>query len=892
MKRTFDCLIAFVGLLLLSPVFAIVAALVKLDSRGPVFFKQARVGRHFRPFFIHKFRTMAVDAEQRGGQLTIGDDNRITRVGHWLRLMKVDELPQLINVLRGDMSLVGPRPEVPRYVDLFREDYAEVLQVRPGITDLASLKYRNEALILARSGGTEAAYVSQILPDKIRLAKAYVRRSSLSYDLSLILRTVVSLFDVGRLARVGVSTDATDERSLAARLLKYRRSLVVALHLALIVFTNYCAFWLRFDGVIPSNDFALFLRYLPALVLIRGFTFVPFRLYEGLWRYTGIWDLRNILGGVAGSSLVFFVLVYVVLGVAGYPRSIYLIDAILLVCTMGGVRLARRVYAELVRTPREKRVLIYGAGDAGEMVVRDMLRHPDSHYEPVGFLDDNPSKVGRRIHGVPVLGGRADLAHVIATKRPSEILVALPGASKTAVRNVVSALESFKIPITTLPDLNDIMKGRVTVQQIRTLQIEDLLERSPVGIDLEPLQALIRNRCVMVTGAGGSIGSELCRQIAALAPSTLVLFERYENSLYQIANDIHDRYPDVDARPVIADITDTDRVDAVLAAYRPSLMFHAAAHKHVPLMELNPCEAIKNNVLGTRTLAELAIVHGVERFVLVSSDKAVNPSSVMGATKRVAELVTRALNDERYTRFITVRFGNVLGSNGSVVPRFLEQIKAGGPVTVTHRDMRRYFMLIPEAVQLVLHAAAIDEGGGIYVLEMGEQIKLLDLARNLIRLSGFVPDEDIPIEFTGLRPGEKLAEELVGKDETVEPAPVPNILRVRWQADADAQHLAEQVMRLESVALDGHAAEVIRQLCALVPTFRPDSAVHEKPVAAEAAGRAPAVATGHGPRLDRRQFGFGDRRQVRRGGRRRDDRFDVTGQFVPVAAQSSESPRI
>jgi FlaA1/EpsC-like NDP-sugar epimerase/lipopolysaccharide/colanic/teichoic acid biosynthesis glycosyltransferase len=880
MKRAVDCLAAAVGLLLLSPLLALIAVSIKAESRGPVFFRQTRVGRGFRPFLIFKFRTMRVDAEQFGPLVTAAGDDRVTRVGHWLRLTKLDELPQLINVLAGDMSLVGPRPEVSRYVELFRADYADILAVRPGITDLASLKYRHEAEILARARDREAAYISEVLPDKIRLAKIYVKHASPIYDAKVLLGTMLSLFERSPRHEAPRPAGGGGAGPAVAWLLAHRRAIVVAVHLALIVLANYAAFWLRFDGAIPAPMLALLVRYLPALVLIRGLTFVPFRLYEGLWRYTSIWDLQRIIVGVCGSSLLFFLLVHVALGDTGYPRSIFVMDAVLLVCAMTGVRLAQRVYAEVVRAPRDRRVLIYGAGDAGEMVVRDMLRHPESDYEPVGFIDDDPSKIGRRIHGVLVLGSRADLPRLVAWHQPSEILVALPAASKAAIRRVVGVLAPFKVPITTVPNLSDIRNGRVTIEQIRRLQVEDLLERRPGGIDLAPLRELVEGACVMVTGAGGSIGSELSRQIAALRPAALLLFERYENSLHQIATDLHDRCPGLGVIALIGDVTDRARLDFVLSMHRPSIVFHAAAHKHVPLMELNPCEAIKNNVMGTRMVAEAALAHGVGRFVLISSDKAVNPSSVMGATKRVAELVTRSLNGRGVTRFITVRFGNVLGSNGSVVPRFVEQIQAGGPVTVTHPDMRRYFMLIPEAVQLVLHAAAIDEGGGIYVFEMGEQIRLVDLARNLIRLSGHVPDEEIAIEYTGLRPGEKLFEELIGNDESAEAASVPNLVRIRWQPTLGMEHLGTAVRQLESIALDGRPADTIRQLCVLVPTFRPDQAVH---VIDTAAPVGPDAQPG---RAERRRLPYGDRREVRRGGRRWYDAMPIPHATVTATVNS------
>ncbi|MBZ5558484.1 MAG: polysaccharide biosynthesis protein [Acidobacteriia bacterium] len=601
---------------------------------------------------------------------------------------------------------------------------------------------------------------------------------------------------------------------------RYRRVLVVGLHIALIVLSNYFAFWLRFDGQIPNTEFGLLLDMLPWLIAIRAISFLPFRLYEGLWRYASIWDLRNIVAGVATSSAVFFVFAHSILGLTRYPRSVFLIDALLLVCFMGGARLGRRIYRELAHVDRDKRVLIYGAGDAGEMIVRDMKNNAYYDYEPIGFVDDDPRKTGARIHGVAVLGTRMALPSIIEAHRPHEVLVAMPSAGAATIREVVRALEPYKVAIKTLPGLPDVMDGRLLVSQIRNLKIEDLLARAPVGLDTAPLSRLIKGKRVLVTGAGGSIGSELCRQIAQLEPETLTLYERYENGLFAVANDLATRNLRCTVQSLVGDITDRNRLDTVMDACRPAIIFHAAAHKHVPLMEGNPCEAVKNNVIGTRTVMEVAASHGVERFILISSDKAVNPSSVMGTTKRVAELLVQAMNRQGRTAFLAVRFGNVLASNGSVVLTFMEQIKAGGPVTVTHPDMRRYFMLISEAVQLVLNAAALAEAGAVYVLEMGDQVKLVDMARNLIRLSGFVPDEEIPIVFTGLRPGEKLFEEIAGDDERAEPSGLEKVLRVRPLASRSFDAITVQIDKLERLATDGDVPGTLRQLGQIVPAFQ------------------------------------------------------------------------
>lgn len=602
--------------------------------------------------------------------------------------------------------------------------------------------------------------------------------------------------------------------------LKCRRLLIVALHFVLVVFANYLAFWLRFDGQVPRDQWVLFAKMLPWLIAIRALIFMPFRLYEGLWRYTSIGDLRNIIGGVLASTLVFYGVVHWGLSLTTYPKSVFLIDSILLVSLLSGVRLARRIYREFKHSDGKKQILIYGAGDAGEMIVRDMKNNPFYEYSPMGFIDDDPTKTGQRIHGIKVFGTREALPGILEKQKLDAVLVAIPCSEPSVVRKMVKALERYKVPIKTLPNLRDFLGGKVEVSQIRNLAIEDLLERTPVGLDRAPIQKLIQGKRVLVTGAGGSIGSELCRQIASLQPASLILYERYENGLYAIAGELAARQFCWPIHACIGDVTDVIRVDAVMAEHRPEIIFHAAAHKHVPLLETNPCEAVKNNITGTRIMADAAHRHEVERFILISTDKAVNPSSVMGASKRVAEFVVQGMKHSSKCAYSVVRFGNVLGSNGSVVPRFLDQIKVGGPVTVTDPEMRRYFMLIPEAVQLVLHAGALTNGEEIFILEMGEQIKVLDMARNLIRLSGFVPEEEIAIVFTGIRQGEKLYEELVEQDEVAEPSGVESIRVVRPMRLPDPAFLIKKIEELEALASKDDAKASLDVLCGLVPTYK------------------------------------------------------------------------
>lgn len=602
---------------------------------------------------------------------------------------------------------------------------------------------------------------------------------------------------------------------------KYRAIMVIATQIGLIFAANLSAFSLRFDGTIPPQFALIMWNHMPLVLLIYGTSLWVFGIQRGLWRYVGLHDLGRIVWAALASSAVFYGVVHLLLGRTEYPRSIIILTGLLSGLYLAGIRLAVRSFREWIRTASStaRRVLIVGAGHAGELLVRDMLADASYNARPVGFVDDDPVKRKMTIHGIPVVGTTASIRDTADRLRAHEIIVALPSASTAVKQKILAASEGCTVPIKILPNVKRLLGDPVSLQQVRPMSLEDLLQREPIQTDRQELHPLIEGRTVLVTGAGGSIGSELCRQIAHYRPDSLVLFERYENGLHALLLELRATFPQVSVLPIVGDVTSVDRVAEALRQTGPDLLFHAAAHKHVPLMELNIKEAVRNNVLGTRVVAEAALRTGVERFILISTDKAVNPTSVMGATKRVAEHLIQALNHKGMTKFTVVRFGNVLGSNGSVVPLFAEQIRKGGPVTVTHPEIKRYFMTIPEAVQLVLQASVMGQGGDVFVLDMGEQIKIVDLARNMIVLSGLVPEKSVEIVYTGLRDGEKLYEELFEDGEQVEPTAHAKINRAVGAAFPSGE-LDRLLKELELSLPTGDDEELLRRLGQLVPSFK------------------------------------------------------------------------
>ena len=562
-------------------------------------------------------------------------------------------------------------------------------------------------------------------------------------------------------------------------------------------------------------------NYLPYSIVLL---FWAFHLYQSLWQYAGTPEIINIFLSCVFSAISQMIIVHMFLKWS-YPRSCYVFfGGFLLACVV-----ASRFFYRAFRTFVEKRtdmakavnVMVIGAGESANLLIREMKSSSYIQKNALCVIDDFNTRVGSYIHGVKVVGGRDDILENVARYDIDEIIIAMPSAPKSQIREILDICKQTKCELKTLPGMYQLVNGDVNVSQLRKVDVIDLLGREQIQVDLDSIMGYVMNKVILVTGGGGSIGSELCRQIAEKNPKQLIIFDIYENSAYDIQQELIKKYPDLDLKVLIGSVRNTNRVNQIFEKYHPDIVYHAAAHKHVPLMEESPNEAIKNNVLGTWKVADAADKYGTGKFVMISTDKAVNPTNIMGATKRICEMIVQAYNSKSKTEFVAVRFGNVLGSNGSVIPLFKKQIAAGGPVTVTHPDIIRYFMTIPEAVSLVLQAGAYAKGGEIFVLDMGEPVKILDLAKNLIRLSGYIPGEDIKIEFTGLRPGEKLYEEMLMAEEGLKQTK-NKLIHIGEPIEFDEEEFFKELEELAVESKDELSNEEIKEwVKKLVPTYRP-----------------------------------------------------------------------
>lgn len=562
-------------------------------------------------------------------------------------------------------------------------------------------------------------------------------------------------------------------------------------------------------------------------LLIKPVVYSFFGLYRRLWVYASVQELKQIIVAVTSASLMVGILSITFFSFdffTGFPRSVLIIDWLLSIFLVGGLRFAMRVVAENLSvasvTPKyahTRRALIIGAGDAGAIVVREMQKNPQINLLPVGFLDDNPIKLKQQIHGIPVIGAIDDLSKVLDSHRVNEVIIAIPSAPGSVVRKVADMCRLKDVSFRTMPGIYELLGGKVNINRLREVEITDLLRREPTQVKDDRVGTVISGKTVMVTGAGGSIGSELCRQISRWGPSELLLLGHGENSIFEVLLELKEDYPSLPIHPIICDIRDFTRLTSIFKQHRPQVVFHAAAHKHVPLMEVNVEDAVSNNILGTNNVVNAAIENDVDQLVMISTDKAIRPANVMGATKRIAELLVLDAANRTGKEFSVVRFGNVLGSRGSVVPLFKRQIARGGPITVTHPDMKRYFMTIPEAVYLVLQAASLCESGETFVLNMGQQVKIIDLAEDLIRLSGLQPGKEIEIVFTGIRPGEKLSEDLWDDGHPFIPTSHPDIYRTDGQEELCGEHLTHYVHELVRLANEGDADTIMQMFDDLIP---------------------------------------------------------------------------
>jgi FlaA1/EpsC-like NDP-sugar epimerase len=631
--------------------------------------------------------------------------------------------------------------------------------------------------------------------------------------------------------------------------------LCVLLDGAFMVGADLLGLAVRFELLVPAESLAACARSWVVTVPFRLLVLGLFGMYQRLWRYASVRDLGAVAFGVSFGYLGSLTLASFVPQMA-WPRGAMLVSYLLAMGFVGLSRFYLRIKVELARMLRRPdrseanaigiigsptRVLIVGAGSAGVMVAKEIAAHPEMGKVALGYVDDDPSKAGGIVMGLPVLGSGKDIPRIVEAKRIDEVIIAMPSVGGQAVREVLDTCRQLNVKIQTLPGMYEIVDGKVSLKQLRDIQIEDLLGREPVRMDMQEIGAYLAGRKVLITGAGGSIGSEICRQVALFEPKCIVLLGHGENSIFEIQNDLTRRFPTLTTHAVIADVRDAERIGKVFQKYRPDVVFHAAAHKHVPLMEANPEEALTNNVFGTRNVAQAADKYKVRRFVMISTDKAVNPVSIMGMSKRIAEMVVQAVGAESSTKFMAVRFGNVLGSRGSVVPLFRKQIADGGPVTVTHPDMTRYFMTIPEAVQLVIQAGAMGEGGEVFVLDMGEPVKIVDLAEEIIRLSGYEPGRDIEVVYTGIRPGEKLFEEILTSDEAAIATRHKKIF-VSQEDQPDSEMFLRAICDVEDSYRAMGQREIAKKLEELVHTEWQDDAMTAAAVGREEILRAGAEA--------------------------------------------------
>lgn len=833
MIRIIDFLASLFGLILLSPVFLIIAIWIKLDDwKGPVFYRQTRVGKDGVDFGLYKFRSMYIGADKKGLITIGGRDSRITRSGYYIRKYKLDELPQFINVLKGDMSLVGPRPEVRKYVEMYDDEQRKVLSVRPGITDYASIEYLDENTLLALSPDPDKTYIEEIMPAKIRLNMKYINNKCLKEYLYVIFRTFT-----------GLSLD---------KLFNWyfnKASLPFWGVLAMDIFSSFVASITSYavgHGLTDTaHNFWQVFFTIAAYVPIFLVTGKMFHSYDIHYRYTSIVDLQKVCGAMISGSVIAVIVrkIFYINTFTGILSSSDLFRAaVLTTLLMMVVRIViKSLYNSNNMGLNTPLAVVYGTSENVEILAQAIQNQTHNPYRVFAFLTDEDVPHRHFVMGKQMFKKDDSLVDMFRANNV-EALICGPVTSKKINNDhtFVSRLAAAGIKVMVTPEfvkLEHNKRGKVTNIGIKQFEIneEDLLPREKIEVDMEAIGNLLHDKTVFISGAAGSIGSEMVRQIALYKPKMLLLVDQAESPLHSVMLMLQNEWPEQKFIALVSTITKTRQMDDMFKTHRPDYVFHAAAYKHVPMMEISPANAIQNNCIGTRVIADLSVKYGVKKFVMISTDKAVNPTNVMGCSKRICEIYCQALNsyvnesatptkDENETlalrktktEFITTRFGNVLGSNGSVIPIFKEQIKNGGPVTVTHPDIVRYFMLIPEACKLVLQAGTMGHGGEIYAFDMGEPVRIADLAKRMIEISGV---KGVKIEYTGLRDGEKLYEEVMNEAENTLATSHPKI-RVAKVREYDFEHVRLQEKELEEISYTYDEMAIVKKMKEIVPEFK------------------------------------------------------------------------
>ena len=838
-------------IILLSPLLLLIAFCSLILQGRPIIFTQQRVGKNFEHFKIYKFRSLAKNAKQ-GAEFIENRELGLTKWGQFLRKTKLDELPQLLNIVKGEMLFIGPRPEIPEFVD--KNSFGYLKSIKPGLSGYSSIIFRDESSIWSMLESKDP--YSQILKIKVSLDNYYLIRKSFFEDMKLVAITLMSILMPKTMGHyliiklLSIEDDNGSKLREAISKLKIKKlpnkdypfsknknkRILILSDIISIMCGFLFASLVRNDFVTPDllHDDTLY-NILCILLVTKLLSFSFFGMFRGMWRYTSLVDMLNIFKANVFGTILVIALIGYFRGFQGIPRSIFMIDFIL---TFGFTSLSRIsiriIYSHLLNPKRHaiqlnKRVMIIGAGSSGEFICKEILNDSRYQMEPVGFLDDNVNMHGKFIHGREVLGNISSLSEHISNY--DEALICCPSTPRTEIFKIIEICKNSGKPFKTLPSVDQMFSGKLSVNQLQEVSVIDLLGRREVKIDDSIIKKYIGGKRILITGAGGSIGSELVRQCLRYEPALMVMLDNSEYNLFQIEREIMSDSNNVLTKPLLSNIRDSDVLKKIFSQYQPQVIFHAAAYKHVSMQEAFPWEAINTNVIGTANLVKLSLEHDVKKFVLVSTDKAVKPINVMGATKRLAELICQGANTSYSTRFMSVRFGNVLGSSGSVIPIFQEQIKAGGPITITDPEMERYFMSITEAAQLIIQAGSLGKGGEVYALDMGQPIKIIDIANELIRLSGLEPEIDIPISFIGARPGEKQYEDLIHDKETSQKTFHEKIYEIQPNLTIDEMRIiSERIMAGELNGMEFDSYQLRKALCSLVPDYKPLAKDRTEPI--------------------------------------------------------------